>query len=185
MPGKANCCCPARMQHSVLCPRFRGEDRSEDLPVRFGAAGARWCGAGGQVDATVGADVVAAGESFSAVEAVSAAYGPTSGSSALMSGSRPLGGDANESLPVAASVLGPWLLLQRSLASRLELVTPQALRCGGCSYPRGWNRCSVCNGTLSAGVCSLWLSGPEHVCIFGTEPCFFLISSTRTRLSAN
>jgi hypothetical protein len=23
--------------------------------------------------------------------------------------------------------------------------------------------------------CSLWLSGPEHVCIFGTELCFFLI----------
>jgi hypothetical protein len=55
---------------------------------------------------------------------------------------------------------------------------------GGCSYPRRWNRSSVCNGTLSAGVCSLWLSGPEHVCIFGTEPCFFLISSTKTRLSA-
>jgi hypothetical protein len=36
---------------------------------------------------------------------------------------------------------------------------------GGCSYPRGRNRSSVCNGTLSAGVCSLWLSGPEHVCI--------------------
>jgi hypothetical protein len=35
----------------------------------------------------------------------------------------------------------------------------------GCSYLRGWNRSSVCNGTLSAGVCSLWLSGPEHVCI--------------------
>jgi hypothetical protein len=33
---------------------------------------------------------------------------------------------------------------------------------GGCSYMRGWNRSSVCNGTLSAGVCSLWLSGPEH-----------------------
>jgi hypothetical protein len=33
---------------------------------------------------------------------------------------------------------------------------------GGCSYLRGWNRSSVCNGTLSAGVCSLWLSGPEH-----------------------
>jgi hypothetical protein len=47
MPGKANCCCPARMQHSVLCPRFRGEDGNEDLPVRFGAAGARWCGVGG------------------------------------------------------------------------------------------------------------------------------------------
>jgi hypothetical protein len=43
-PGKANCCCLARVQHSVLCPRFRGEDGSEDLPVRFGAASARWCG---------------------------------------------------------------------------------------------------------------------------------------------
>jgi hypothetical protein len=185
MSGKANCCRPARMQHSVLCPRFRGEDGSEDLPVRFGAAHARWCDVGGQGDAAVGAAVVAGGESFSAVEAISAAYGPTSGFLALMSGSRPLSGDANESLPVAASVLGPWLLLQRSLASRPELVAPQALRCGGCSYPRGQNRSSVCNGTLNAGVCSLWLSRPEHVCIFGTEPCFFLISSTRTRLSAN
>jgi hypothetical protein len=185
MPGKANYCCPARMQHSVLCPRFRGEDGSEDLPVRFGATCARWCGVGGQADVTVGADVVAAGESFSAVEAVSAAYGPTSGTLALMSGSRPLSGDANESLPMAASILGPWLLLQRSLASRLELVAPQAPRCGGCSYLRGRNRSSVCNGTLNVGVCSLWLSGPEHVCIFGTAPCFFLISSTRTRLSAN
>jgi hypothetical protein len=40
MPGKADYCCPTRMQYSVLCPRFRGEDGSEDLPVRFGAAGA-------------------------------------------------------------------------------------------------------------------------------------------------
>jgi hypothetical protein len=173
MPGKANCCCPARMQHSVLCPRFRGEDGSEDLPVRFGEARARWCGVGGQADADVGADMVAAGESFPTVEAVSAAYGSTPGSLALISGSRTLSGDANESLPVAASVLGPWLLLQRSLASRPELVAPQALRCGGCSYPRGRNQSSVGNGTLNAGVCSLWLSGPEHVCIFGTEPCFF------------
>jgi hypothetical protein len=132
MPGKANCCCPARMQHSVLYPRFSGEDGSEDLPVRFGATRARWCGVGRQADAAVGADVVAARESFSTVEAVSTTYGPTSGSLALMSGSRPLSGDANESLPVAASVLGPWLLLQRSLASRPELVAPQALRCGGC-----------------------------------------------------
>jgi hypothetical protein len=89
MLGKANCCCPARVQHSVLCPgdsgqshqgvsqhvvrreggtrvlgrshsRSRGEDESEDLPVRFGAADARWCGVGGQVDAAVGAEVVAA-----------------------------------------------------------------------------------------------------------------------------
>jgi hypothetical protein len=152
MPGKANCCCPATMQHSILCPRFHGEDGSEDLSVRFGAARTRRCGIGGGADAAVGADVAAAGESFPTVEAVSAAYGPTSGSLALMSGSRPLSGDANESLPVVASVLGPWLLLQRSLASRPELVAPHAPRCGGCSYPRRRNRSSVCNGTLSAGV---------------------------------
>jgi hypothetical protein len=134
--------------------------------VRFGAAGARWCGVGGQVDAAAGAEVVAAGESFSADETVSATHGPTSGSLALMSGSRPLSGYTNESLPAAASVQGPSLLLQRSLASHPEFVVPQALRCGGCSYPREWNRSFVCNGTLSAGVCSLWLLGPEHVCIW-------------------
>jgi len=151
--------------------------------VRFGAAGARWCGVGGQVDAAVGAE--AAGEGFSADETVSATRGPTSGSLALMSGSRPSSGDANESLPAVASALGPSLLLQRSPASHPEFVVPQALRCGGCSYPREWNRSSVCNGTLSAGVCSLWLSGPEHLGILGAIPCFFLISSTRTRLSAS
>jgi hypothetical protein len=143
--------------------RFCGEDGSEDLPVHFGAAGARWCGVGGQVDATVGAEVVTAGESFSVDEIVSATRGPTSGSLALISGSRPSSGDANESLPAVASALGPSLLLQRSSASHPEFVVPQALRCGGCSYPREWNQGFVCNGILSAGVCSLWLSGPEHL----------------------
>jgi hypothetical protein len=194
MPGKANCCCPARVQHSVLCPGdggqphrgvsqhvvrreggtrvlgrshscFHDEDGSEDLLVRFGAAGACWCSVGGQVDVTVGAEVVAAGESFSVDETVNNTRGPTSDSLALISGSCPPRGDANESLPAAASVLGPSLLLQRSLASRPEFVVPQALRCGGCSYPREWNRSPVCNGTLSVGVYSLWLSGPEHLCI--------------------
>jgi hypothetical protein len=58
---------------------------------------------------------------------------------------------------------------------------------GGCSYLRGWNRSSVCNGTVSAGVCSLWLSRPEHVGIFGCNTMFFLssFSSTETRLSAS
>jgi hypothetical protein len=130
--------------------------------VRFGVAGARWCGVGGQVDAVAGAEVVAARESFSADETVSATRGPTSGSLALMSGSRPSSGDANESLPAVAFILGPSLLLQRSLVSHPEFVVPQALRCGGCSYPREWNQSSICNGTLSAGVCSLWLSGPKH-----------------------
>jgi hypothetical protein len=165
--------------------RFCGEDGSEDLPVRFGAPGARWCGVGGQVDAAANAEVVAAGESFSTDETVSASCGPTPDSLALMSGSRPSSGDANESLPAVAFALGPSLLLQRSPASHPELVVPQALRCGGCSYPREWNRSSVYNGTLSAGVCSLWLSGPEHLGILGVILCFFLISSTRTRLSAS
>jgi hypothetical protein len=75
--------------------------------VRLGATRARRCGVGGESDAAIGADVVAARGSFPTVEAVGAAYGPTSGSLALMSGSRPLSEDANESLPVAASVLGP------------------------------------------------------------------------------
>jgi hypothetical protein len=192
MSGKANCCCPARVQHFVLCPGdggqphrgvsqhvvrreggtrilgrshscFRGEDGSEDLPVRFGAAGARWCGVGWQVDTAAGAEVVAARESFSADETVSATRGPTPSSLALMSGSCPSSGDANESLPAVASALGPSLLLQRSPTSHPEFVVPQALRCGGCSYPREWNWSSVCNGILSASVCSLWLSGPEHL----------------------
>jgi hypothetical protein len=75
--------------------------------VRFGAARVRRCGVGGEADAAIGADVVAAGGSLPTVEAVSAAYGPASGSLALMSGLRPLSGDVNESLPVAAFVLGP------------------------------------------------------------------------------
>jgi hypothetical protein len=127
MPGKANRCCPARVQHSVLCPgdggqphqgvsqhvvrceggtrvlgqshsHFRGEDRSEELPMCFGAAGARWCGVGGQVDAAAGAEVVAAGESFSADETVSATRGPTSGSLALIACPRPSSGDVGEGL---------------------------------------------------------------------------------------
>jgi hypothetical protein len=78
MPGKANCCCPARMKHSTLFLAF------------VARTGVRTCRC--------------------ALE--------------LMAGSRPLSGNANESLPVAASVLGPWLLLQRSLASRPEPVAP-------------------------------------------------------------
>jgi hypothetical protein len=62
------------------------------------------------------------------IEAVGATHGPAPGSLALMSVSRPLSRDANKSLPVAASVLGSWLPLW------------------------GWNRSSVCNGTLSVGV---------------------------------
>jgi hypothetical protein len=99
MPGKANCCCPARMQHSALFLAF------------VARTGARTCRCALERPAFTGANVVAAGGSFPTVEAVSGPYGPASGSLTLMAGSHPLSGDANESLPVAASVLGPWLLL--------------------------------------------------------------------------
>jgi hypothetical protein len=54
------------------------------------------------------------------------------------------------------------LLMEWAAASQLEYVVPQALRCGGCSYPREWNQSSICNGTSSADVCSSRLSRPEH-----------------------
>jgi hypothetical protein len=89
MRGKANYCCLDSVQLSVLHPgdsrrlhqgvaqhvvrrkggtrvpgwsrsRSCGESGSEDLPVRFGAAAARWCGVGGQVVAVVSAEVVVA-----------------------------------------------------------------------------------------------------------------------------
>jgi hypothetical protein len=50
--------------------RSCGEDRSEDLSVRFGAAAARRCGVGGQVAAVVGAEVVVAIGEASSTEAV-------------------------------------------------------------------------------------------------------------------
>jgi hypothetical protein len=55
------------------------------------------------------------------------------------------------------------LLVQWSPTSHLKFVIPQALRCGGCSYPRERKRSPVCNGTLNMGVCSLWLLRPEHL----------------------
>jgi hypothetical protein len=93
MRGKANYCCLARVQHSVLRPgdcgrlhrgvaqhvvrreggtcvlgrsrsRSRVENGSEDLSVRIGVA------------AVVGAEVVAAGEGFSADDTVSATCAP-------------------------------------------------------------------------------------------------------------
>jgi hypothetical protein len=136
----------------------------------------------------------AAGRGFPADEIVGVARGLTSNSMAFClssplewgRGRGPYGTSIRpEVIAAAVRPLGAEVIVGRRRAIRRPSVAPQALRCGGCSYPRGRNRCSACNGTLSVGVCSLWLSGPEHVCIFGTEPCFFLISSTRTRLSAN
>jgi hypothetical protein len=123
MPGKANCCCPSRMQHSILLLAFAAR-----TGVRTCRRALPTVGVGGEADAAVRADVVAAGRSSPLIEAVGAAHGPAPGSLALMSVSRPLSRDAKESLPVAAPVLGSWLLLW------------------------GRNRSSVCNGTLNASV---------------------------------
>jgi hypothetical protein len=114
-------------------------------------------------------------EVVSADETVAATCGRTSGSLALMACPRPSCGDVGEGLFTAVFALRSSLLLfsrprrrslslpvERSPASHLEFVIPQALWCGGCSSPREWNRSPVCNGTLSMGVCSLRLLRPEH-----------------------
>ena len=134
--------------------------------MSFGAASARWCGVGGQVDAAIGAEVVADGEGFSADDTVNATRAPDLQLFGFNGWFSSPARDVNEGLPEVTFALGPSLLLHRLPASHPEFVDPQALRCGGCSYPRGWNRSSVCNGTSSAGVCSLRLSGPEHLCIW-------------------
>jgi hypothetical protein len=105
--------------------------------VRFGAAGARWCGVGRQVAAVVGAEVVAAREGFSTDETVGATRGLTSVSLALIACPRPSSEDVGEGLIAAASALRSSLLLfshperrslslllQWSAASHLEFVVP-------------------------------------------------------------
>jgi hypothetical protein len=189
-PGKADCCCPARVQHSILRPddgraaygpatsrsssrrqpRQRvaqhvvrreggahvlgGSGEGEDLPVRFEAPGARWRGV----------EVVAAGEGFSTDEIANSACTPGPPSPDLNGWFSSFVG---ESPPAVAPARKPLLKLLRrpgwrSSSLLLERVTashPSAFCCSagppivwGCSYLRRWNRSSVCNGTLSAGV---------------------------------
>jgi hypothetical protein len=125
-------------------------DASARRSVLARPGGLEWGSAGGQVAAVVGAEVVAAGEVFSADETVSATRGPTSGSLALIACPRPSSGDAGEGLVAAVSALRSSLLLfshlerrslslltERAAASHLEFVVPQALRCGGLFVPAG------------------------------------------------
>jgi hypothetical protein len=71
MPGKANYCCPARMQHSVLLLAFVARTGVRTCRCALPAVGV-----GGEADVAVCADVVVAGGSFPPVEAVGAAHGP-------------------------------------------------------------------------------------------------------------
>jgi hypothetical protein len=128
-------------------------------------------------------------EVFSADETVGASCGRTPDSLALMACPHPSSVDAGEGLVTAASTLRSSLLLfsrlkrgslsllsERLPVSRLEFVIPRAPWYGGCSYPPERNRSPVCNGTLSASVCSLWLSRPEHL---GIRERSYVSSSSR------
>ena len=78
---------------------------------------------------------------------------------------------------------GPWLLLQRSLAGPPVLVAPQAPRCGGCTYPRGRNQSSVCNGTSNASVFVHYGCRGLNMYVILARSCVFSsFSSTKTRL---
>jgi hypothetical protein len=138
-----------RSRSWAVLPSLR-HDATTRRSVLARPGGLEWGSAGGQVATVVGAEVVAAGESFPTDEGVSATLGPTSDSLALIACPRPSSGDAGEGLVVAASALRSSLLLfsrpgWRSLslltewaaASHLEFVVPQALQCGRLFVPTG------------------------------------------------
>ena len=151
-----------------------GSGEGEDLPVRFEASGARWRGV----------EAVAAGEGFSTDEIANSTRTPGPPSPDLNGWFSSFVG---ESPSATASARKPLLQLFRRPGRRSLSLLPERASAshqgfcrpagpptwGGCSYLRGWNRSSVCNGTLCADVCSLWLSGLEHVGIFGSNTVFF------------
>jgi hypothetical protein len=135
--------------------------------------------AAGQAAAVVGAEVVAAGEVLVADKIAAAIRAPGLGSLALIACPRPSSGDMGEGLIAAASALRSSLLLfgrseRRSLsllpewaaASHLGFCLPAGPPMWGLFVPAEVEPEFRCNGTLSVGVCSLWLSGPEHLCIW-------------------
>jgi hypothetical protein len=90
--------------------------------VQAGASAIRRCGAGAQVAAVVGAEVVAAGEGFSVDETIGASCGRTPGSLALMACPRPSSGDAGKGLVTAVSALRSLLLFSRPKRGSLSLL---------------------------------------------------------------
>jgi hypothetical protein len=154
-----------------------------DAPARRSVfthpGGPEWGSTDGQTAAVVGAEVVAAEEVLVAdgITAIIRApglrlFGFDSLSSPLEWG-RGRGARRSSVLPevIAAAVWPPGAEVVVA-ATGADVGEPHGVlsprrpsNVGGCSYLRGWNRSSVCNSTLSADVCSLWLSGPEHLCI--------------------
>jgi hypothetical protein len=149
--------------------------------------GSEWGSAGGQMASVVGAEVVAAKEVL-VTDGITATirapglrlFGFDSLSSPLewghgrgpcCSSVRP------EAIAAAIWPAGAEVVVAAARAGGGEPPGVSSPRrpsnVGGYSYLRGWNQSSVCNGTLGAGVCSLWLSGPEHVGIFGCNTLFF------------
>jgi hypothetical protein len=162
-------------------------DASARRSVLARPGGPEWGSAGGQMAAVVGAEVVAAEEVLVAGEIAATIcapglrlFGSNSLSSPLEWG-RGRGPYRSSVCPevIAAAVWPPGAEVVVAAAGVGGGEPPGILssrrpsNVGGCSYLRGWNRSSVCNGTLSVGVCSLRLSGPEHLGILGVIPCFF------------
>jgi hypothetical protein len=151
-------------------------DASAQRSVLTRPGGLEWGSVGRQVAVIVGAEVVAAGEVLVVDEIVGTIcalglrlFGFDSLSSPLEWG-RGRGPCCSSVCPevIAAAVWPPGAEVVVATAGADGGEPPGILlprrpsTVGGCSYLRGWNRSSVCNGTLSVGVCSLWLSGPEH-----------------------
>jgi hypothetical protein len=164
MRGKANCCCRDRVQLSILHPSDGRVVRRWPLSSML-----RWWL---PLERLPTAAVVAfVGETVSATCAPGLQLFGFNGWFSSPVRERERGPFSSSVCPeaVAAAVLPPEtevvaaLLVQRSLASQLEFVIPQALWCRGCSYPWEWNRSPVCNGTLGTGVCSSRLLRPEHL----------------------
>jgi hypothetical protein len=183
----------------AVLPSLR-RDASVRWSVLARPGGLEWGSNGGQVAAIVSAEVVATGEGLVADEIVGAICAPGLRLFGFDSLSSPL--EWGRGLGPCRSSLCPEVIAAAVWPPGAEVVVAAAgvgggeppgncrpagppMWGGGCSYLRGWNRSSVCNGILSAGVCSLWLSGPEHLGILGAIPCFFLVLSTRARLSAS
>jgi hypothetical protein len=159
----------------VVLPLLR-YDASAWRSVLACLGGPEWGSASGQMAVVVGAEVVAAEEVLVADEIAAAICAPGLRLFGFDSLSSPLewgrgrGPCCSNVCPkvIVAAVWPPGAEVVVAAAGAGGGEPPGILsprrpsNVGGCSYLWGWNRSSVCNGTLSAGVCSLWLSGPEH-----------------------